>query len=212
MTCVVRIEALRALGALIEASIPELAGRVCVGVAPSSHVEELPNLSIEPSTWRWMPDTVQETVSLPGNRLVYNMGTHEAGCVLSIVTATPGERWTIEAKVIDLFMGRTHPLTGLHMPGVIVLAVTACPELAQWACSFDLDTDEWVDTAALDRRYESRIMVTATIPALTVAAPVYTIEQLLLGVQQLPPAPSTPVPPVELVSINVDGTFERVTP
>lgn len=210
MTCVVRIDALCALGALIEAQIPELAGRVCVGTQPSSHMEELPNLSIEPAKWRWLPDVALESVVLPGNRLVYDVGNHEASCVLSIVAATPGERWTLEAKVLDLFLSQVHPLTGMRLPGVIVLAVSSCPELARWSCSFDLDDDEWVDTLALDRRYESRIAVTATIPALTVSAPVYTIEQLLLGVQQLPPAPSAPVPPTELITINVDGTFTHV--
>lgn len=212
MTSLVRIEALRALGALFELRIPELAGHVCVGVAPSSETEELPNLSIQPTQWSYDPNMAEEVIALPGNRLVYNVGYHEAACVISIMTATLGERWVIEAKVLNLFLSTAHPLTGFHMPGVIVLQVTACPELSAWSCSFDLDTDEWVDTLALDRRYESRIQISAEIPALIVDSAVHTIEQLVLAVQQLPPAPSIADLGIELVTINSDGTVQPFTP
>lgn len=216
---IVRIEALAALGALFELEIPELAGRVCIGVQPSSHVEELPNLSIEPTQWTYDPSLAEEVVALPGNRLVYNVGYHEAGCVISIMTATPGQRAAIEQKVISLFLASAHPVSGFLLPGVLVMTVTSCPELSSWTCSFDLDTDEWVDTLALDRRYESRIQVTATIPALIVDRGVYTIDQLILAVQALPDASlpasraSRPaVAPSELVTINIDGTIERFSP
>jgi len=207
---VVRIEALRAFCALVELRVPELAGRTCAGTPPSSHVEQLPSLAIEPTQWAYDPYMAEEVAELPGNRLVYNVGWHEAACVVSIVAATPGERSALEDRVIDLFLSTAHPSSGFHMPGVVVIEVTACPQLSQFFCSFDLDTDEWVNTLALDRRYESRIQCTAMIPALIVDGPVYSITQLLLGVQQLPPASSVPVPPTELVQINLDGTLQRI--
>lgn len=207
---VVRIEALRALAALIELEIPELAGRVCSGVAPSSELEEIPNVSINPTRWDFIPEQVTPHATLPGNVVVYEVGQHESPCVISIVAGTPASRWTIEARILDLFARAVHPLTGMSLPGVIVLAVSACPELSLWSASFDLDSDEWVDVGALDRRYESRIMTTATIPALTIRRPVYTIDQLILGVVAAPNL--LPAPADELVTINVDGTIEPFTP
>lgn len=209
---VIRIEALRAFTALVEQQIPELAGRTCAGQAPSSELERTPNLSIEPGRWVYDPEQVRQVATLPGNVAVYEVGNHEAPCVVSIIANTTSKRAEIEAKVLDLFYSSVHPLTGLAMPGVLVFAVSECPDLSEWSCSFDLDTDEWVETAAFDRRYESRLMVTATVPALTVRRPVYTIEKLVLGVAELA-TPSRPAPPPsELVTINIDGTLQAFTP
>jgi hypothetical protein len=209
---IVRIEALRAFTALIELMIPELAGKTCAGQAPSGEDEEIPNLSIEPGRWRFVPEQSSIHATLPGNVAVYEVGNHEVPCVVSIVAGSVGERALLEAKVLDLFYSGRHPLTGLAMPGVIVLQVSSCPDLSHWSCSFDLDSDEWNEQHALDRRYESRIIVDVTIPALTVRRPVYTIEQLVLGVQQLPPATAVAVPPVELVTIDINGHIEPFTP
>lgn len=208
---VVRIEALRALAALIQLEIPELNGRVCTGVAPPGEFEEYPNLSIQPTQWKYAPEQAEERAVLPGNRLVMRVGEHECACVLSIMTTSIGKRWELEARVLDLFLRTRHPLTGVHMPGVIVMPVVACPELGEWICTFDLESDEWIDSLALDRRYESRIVVTATIPALVVDTPVYTIKDLILGVTEDMTTvftPSTAIPPaVELVQINADGSI-----
>lgn len=207
---VVRIEALRAFCALVELEIPELAGRTCAGQAPSSEMEELPNLSIEPAKWAFMREQAREVARLPGNVAVFEVGNHEAPCAISIVAGTPGQRAALEAKVIDLFLRTTHPITGNAMPGVIVFSVTACPELSRWTCSFDLEDDGWDEGAALDRRYESRITVTATIPALTVRRPVYSIAELVLGVAEI--TAHRPAPPTELVTINIDGTLQAFAP
>lgn len=213
MSGVVRIEALRALQALIELRIPELAGHVCVGVAPSSEHEHVPNLSIQPTKWTYEPDQAGEHTTLPGNVVVWDVGDHNCAMVLSIVAASPAKRWELEAKVLDLFLSSVHPLTGHHRPGVIVLPVTACPQLGQWCAAFDLESDEWTDGAAMDRRYESRIVCAASIPALTIEAPVYTINELILGITHDMDTTftlATAIPPaVELVTINEDGTITR---
>lgn len=208
---VVRIEALRAFCALVELEIPELAGRTCAGQAPSSEMEELPNLSIEPAEWMFEREQARMVATLPGNVAVFEVGNHEAACSISIVAGTVGQRALLEAKVLDLFLRSVHPLTGQAMPGVVVFSVAACPELSRWSCSFDLESDRWDEHAALDRRYESRIAVTATIPALTVRRPVYSIAQLILGVAEIPTS-NRPVPPTELVTINIDGTLQAFAP
>lgn len=213
---VVRIEALRALAALIGAAIPELDGHVCTGIAPSSEHEHVPNVSIMPTRWTFDPDGIAEHASLPGNVLVWNVGEHSCTMVISIVASSPAQRWDLEAKILDLFLSSRHPLTDFPRPGVIVIPVTSCPELAQWLAAFELETDEWFDGAALDRRYESRIVCNGVIPALTIQRPVYTINQLVLGVTQdmtTTLTPATTIPPVvDLVSINEDGTITPITP
>lgn len=211
---VVRIEALRALAALIELRLPELKDRVCVGV--QSEHEEYPNLSIQPSRWLYEPEQALQSAVLPGNRVVYALGEHECACVLSIVATNPTKRAELEGSVIELFTGAKHPLTGIHMPGCLIMPVVACPQLGSWFATFDLESDEWNDGLAQDKRLESRIVITATIPALAVDSPVYTINQLILGVtEDLSTAfdPTTAIPPaVELVLINEDGTIEPWTP
>lgn len=211
---VVRIEALRALAALLELHIPELAGHVCTGVAPSSEHEMLPNLSILPTKWTYEPEQAEEAAVLPGNFVVWNVGQHACGMVLAIMAATPAQRWEIEAKVLDLFLSSVHPITEMPRPGVLVVPVTACPELAEWFAAFELESDEWVDTLALDRRYESRIVINGIVPALTVGRGVYTIRQLILGVTEdfdTTFTPATAIPPaVDLVSINEDGSITQI--
>ncbi|HUS27606.1 MAG TPA: hypothetical protein VMZ53_03835 [Kofleriaceae bacterium] len=213
MSGVVRIEALRAFEALIEARVPELAGHVCTGVAPSSEHETVPNLSIQPTKWTYEPNQAGEHTTLPGNVVVWDVGQHTCAAVLSIVAASPAQRWEIEAKVLDLFLSSVHPLTGMHRPGVIVLPVSACPQLGAWFAAFELESDEWSDTLALDRRYESRIVINLVIPALVTEAPIYTINELILGVTEDMTTvftPATAIPPaVELVSINEAGAITR---
>jgi hypothetical protein len=206
---IVRIEALRALGALIELRIPELKGHVCFDVPPGEY-EHVPNLSIEPSKWGFEPEQADEHATLPGNVVVWNVGEHSCAMVLSIVAANKTQRSVIEAKVLDLFLGYRHPLTDIPTPGVLVIPVTACHHLDRWIASFELESDEWSNNT-LDRRYESRIVIAAHIPALTVQTPVYTLNELLLGITHdldstFTPATATP-PAVELVTINEDGTI-----
>lgn len=203
---VVKIEALRALAAYIELQIPELAGRTSPGVATSSQDEPLPSLGLEPDGV-WDFDGYQATphAVLPGNQVVYLVGWHEGALALSLVTATPGERFTLEHQIMDLFLGAVHPLTGMAIPGSVTIAVTSCPALSKWSCSFDLESTHWIETHDMDRRYESRIVVGATVPALTLRRAVYTIEQLLMAIDANQPT-RPGAPPPELVKINPDGT------
>lgn len=212
MTCDQHMASLEALATFIQAKIPELSGHVCVGQAPASEDEEIPNLSIDVGKWKYEPEELSEHAVMPGNVAIYEVGEFTAGVVLSIVAGTPGERRTLGAKVLELFLSARHPLNGIATPGFLSFEITACPELSKWSCSFDLDDDEWIDTAALDRRYESRITATCAHPALTRRTPVYTIETLVLETQQIPPTTTTPVAPASLVTIDINGHIEPFTP
>lgn len=209
---VVRIEALRAFAKLLELSIPELVGHVCVD-EDAGAFEEVPNVSIIPSKWTFAPEQAEEHVTLPGNVVVWDVGEHTCACVLSVIASSKAQRWTLEQKILDLFLSQRHPVSDMPLTGVIMLAISACPQLGQWSAAFELDSDEWNDTLAQDRRYESRIVMTATIPALTIQTPVYTLEQLLLGVTHdmtTTFTPATAIPPaVELVVINEDGSISK---
>jgi hypothetical protein len=205
---VVRLEAFAALAAVIAAAIPELDGHICEGMPPSSEHEEVPNLSIIPGRWMFEPEQALEQRVLPGNVVVWNVGQHSAPMTLSIVAATPFQRAKLEAQILDLFLSSTHPLNGMHRPGVLVVPVTSCPDLQEWLAAFELESDEWDNSAAFDRRYESKLVITGIIPALTIQRPVYTINSLRLG---LGPYPSTSSETVEVVSIAVDGTITPST-
>lgn len=204
---VVRIEALRALAALIGAAVPELDGRVCTGVAPSSEYEQLPNVSINLSRWTFDPDGTHEHATLPGNVLVWNVGQHACAMTISVLASSPAQRWTIEAKIIDLFLAAESD-DGFLRSGVIVIPITSLPELSTWVASFELESDEWSDTFAEDRRYESRIVCNGIIPALTIARPVYTIQSLLLGVE-VAASSTAQASGVELFTINEDGSISN---
>lgn len=207
---IVRIEALRALELLIAGAIPTLAGHICVGIAPSSETETYPNLSMQPTRWSYEPEQELEHAVLPGNVRVISVGQHVSPMVISIVTASLEERWDLEAKVLDLFASATRD--GYHRPGVLVVPVTACPDLSRWMASFELESDEWNDANAFDRRYESKIIVTAIIPALVIERNVYTILELQLGLTQdmataFNAATFKTDPSIEVVTINADGTL-----
>lgn len=205
---VVRIEALEALARLIELAIPELEGHICVGQAPSGEMEQLPNISINPGRWDYAPDQESQHATLPGNIVVYDVGDHTCSVVISVMAASPRQRAVLEAQVLDLFQRQKHPLSDFRMPGTIMIAVAEIPELSEWVVTFDLDSDEWIDGLAMDRRYESKILATCTIPALTIDEPVYTIQQLILGVQvRLGRATA-----VDLVTINEDGSIAPFAP
>lgn len=202
--CIVRIDALEAFTAYVEAKIPTLAGRTCAGQAPSGELEQVPNLSIEPSKWLYVADTIETVRALPGNVLVYQVGWHEAACVISIIAASPRQRGALEAQVLDLFLGAKHPISGMHQPGLLTFTITECPEVGDWAAYFDLDEDQWVETLALDRRYESRIQVDVSVPALTIDTPVFTIQTLTLGIAG---DSTSSAGDIQLVTINADGTL-----
>lgn len=206
---IVRIAALEALAALISATIPELDGHVCAGIAPSSEYETVPNVSINPSRWTFDPDGTHEHASLPGNVLVWNVGQHTCACTISVVASSPRQRARIEAKIIDLFLSQESD-DGFLRAGVIVMPITACPELSTWFASFELESDEWSDVQALDRRYESRIVCNGIIPALTIGRPVYTINSLILGVEVQASSTARASSVLPLVTINEDGSISNV--
>jgi hypothetical protein len=200
---VVRIEALRKLGKAIECAIPELTGKICYGQAAANHTLEFPSLVIDPRRWKYHPDQAAEVFEPSPNTVVMNVGRHEADIEIRVGHKTLFQRYELEQKLLDLFLG-----TPGH-PGILLTQITACEALGQWLAAWELEADEWRDERAFDQQFYSLIAITGIIPALVTRREVHTIEQLQLGLDLSGPDSTLPItsPLVEVVQINPDGTI-----
>lgn len=210
---VVRLEAFRALERLIACEIPELEGRICTGQAPSGEVQEYPHLVIDPGTLSYEPQQSLESATLPGGRVVFNVGAHSGPVQLRLMATSVGERAELEQRVLDVFLGQVDD-AGFGRPGVIALPVTWCADLGHWTASFELDDDTWNDAKAFERKLESIITTRCVLPALATRCGAYSIRDLRLGITQdmdTTITPTTMVPPaVEVVRVNEDGTLTPI--
>lgn len=205
---IVKLDALNNLAAVIAAAVPGLAGKITVHQAPSGTQLAHPNLALVLAgrmTFQPFERALQQ--DLGGNVVVWNVGAHEGNLQLRLVATTSLERMKYEQALIDLFMQRE------LAPGVVVVPVVSSGGIS-WTAAFEYDDSQWMDTSAQEREYDSIINVNAVVPALVVASPVYTIEELILGLTHdmtTTFTPTTAVPPaVELVQINPDGTLSHV--
>jgi hypothetical protein len=205
---VVRIEALRALAAVIEAAVPALAGKVKTAQQPPGVEQTYPTLTIVPGPLTYEPaqELVSATIGDPSlGNVIFNVGAHSGPIQLRLVASTIGERWTLEQAIANVFLGQE------LRPGVLVVPVTTNADLGDWIAAFEYTSDQWEDAAAFDRKLESLITVNGIIPALVARTPVYEIDTLVLGLTEdmtTTFTPTTMVPPsVEVVQINADGTI-----
>ena len=207
---VVRIEALKALAAVIEAAVPDLAGKVLTEQQPPGAVQTYPTLTLVVGRLKYFPDQESEyaTIGDPADgNVVYNVGDRIGPLQLRLVASTIGQRRQLEQQITNLFLSQE------MRPGILVVPVTTCPELSDWIAAFEYEDDEWFDASAFDRKLESLIVVTAIIPALVARTGVRVIDRLVLGLTEdmtKPFTADTMVPPdVETVLINQDGTFSQ---
>lgn len=205
-----RIEALRALGAVIAAAVPELAGKVKVGQAPSGVDQTYPTLTlIPPGPLKYEPAQALEhaTIGEPSDGVVaFNVGTISGPLQLRLVATTIGERYALEEKVSRVFFAE------LLRPGVVVVPVTSmADELGEWIASFEYASDQWIDADAFDRKLESLVIVEAIIPVIVVRTGIYEIDEFVFGFTtdlETEFTADTMIPPgVETVRINQDGTI-----
>lgn len=211
---VIRLCALEALAEYIVEQIPELDGKVCVGVPPNTHDQSYPALTINAVRWTWQPGEVEELdLDTPGMS-VRRVGHHEGMIQLRVLASTVGERDELASRVVDAFLGFEDEDGNIH-PGTIITRVTECG-LVPWTACFDLDRDEWINLRAFESKYEALIEVEGSIPALVTKAGVYKIETLLVGLTHdfttVFSADTMAAPAVEVVQINEDGSFEPYAP
>jgi len=204
---ILRLEALNELAQCIAERIPALKGRICAGPAESPHRLQFPSLVIDPVRFRYFPDQAAEPTELsepaptgiPPKTVLLNVGRHEGTVQLRLGAGTKRLRAELEQKILNLFLERE------GAPGVLVMTVPQCHNaLIAW----ELDTDEWENEKAFDKKWYSVLTVAAQIPALVTRGSVHTIEEIRLTLTEDLQAPISDVPASaqETVTISTDGT------
>lgn len=212
---VVRLEAFRALAAAIEGAVPELAGRVSPW--DPNRAAARPRLSLVPVRMRYFPDQAEEVRTFPDeragvaaevfdpapDRVIMNVGRHEALVQLRLEHDTPELRAELAEQISEVFLGTP------HHPGVLITPVFTVPEKGPFVASWELEDEEWTDDLAFNVEYETLITVTGQIPALVTRRCAYTIHDLRLGLaQEL--GLTWGDPRIHVVRVGADGTLTPV--
>lgn len=206
---IVRLEALRALQCVLVDEIPELEGKVCVGIGAPGHALSFPSMAMTPFKFTYAPYQASELATLSPDKVVMDVGIHEVSLQLRITTKTSLERYALEQKIVDVFLSR--PLS----PGIIVTPLSGCLLLEEFHAVWSLDNTEWEDGKALEQVYESTITVTGEIPALVTRLEAYPIAHLQLALtedfQSAAPVPFASSPTFDVVEAKSDGSIASVT-
>lgn len=173
-SAILRYDALKKLACAIEANVPALVGKICVGQGRPGHKLGFPSLAILPTSFTFEP--LQEYAVFRNTResVTYCVGHWRGVVQLRITTATLAERYAIEEAVSQVFMQRA------GAPGVLVVDVLAGADDVM-ACAFEFDGADWVEAFGLDQAYGATIALDAIVPALTCRSPEYAIRQIRLG-------------------------------
>jgi hypothetical protein len=217
MSEVIRLDALEALHARIETSIPDLAqyrtpggamrSRISVSQTPPDRKAPLPSMAIVPSRFRL--ETNQESIhSEPDpDTAVINCGRWRTSVQLRLVATNAPERERLEELVTALFFARE------DAPGVLLTRV-ADAERGDWTASWTIDDGEWNDEAVMGSALWSVLTVDATIPLLVRRAGIFTIDQLLVGITSnftaaVAADPFTSRPGLAVYQVASDGSISR---
>lgn len=174
---VVRLEALRRLGAEIEAAIPELVGKVEIHQVPPDYKIGFPRVAIVAgASMRYQARQEGFVTRVSSSAIVVNVGSWSTVVQLRLYCATPASRYELEDKLTNLFW-RVE-----NQPGLLLTTVTACPQLGDILASWDIGDTDWDDEAAFSSQYFSVLTLDACIPALVTRAGVYSLNELRLGV------------------------------
>lgn len=212
---IVKLEAFRRFRCAIERAVPALEGRVCIGQASDSKVQSWPHLEIDPIRFTYLPYQADEVHDPGPGRVVLNVGVHQARVQLRLGAKTPGERWELEAQLLDLLLGGEDSDAAGERPGVLVTPVTACPELGEFVAAWELEEDEFQDAKAFDRQFYTIATVTGLIPALVTRTGAWTIDALHLGMtedleREITAATFYSDPTMTVVEVREDGTLVPV--
>lgn len=198
----VRTCALESLAAAITCQIPELVDAVCIGAPPSSHEQTYPSMTINAVRWTFVPENIAELDGAPPGVLIRRVGHHDGIVQIRILATTPAQRDDLAERVANVFTSFEDEDEWPH-PGTIITRITECG-LIPWTASFDLDTDEWVNLDAFERKYEALLEADAFIPTLTCRTGVATIDTLQLATETSFDA-DTAAPVAELVRLTAAG-------
>lgn len=176
--CSTRVESLKWLGTYLAQNVPELENNICVIIGAPGHKLEYPSLAISANRFSYSSEQAQEMETFP-DKVTMKVGLYEGVIELKINSATVGQRYALEEKVTQLFLS-----TELA-PGILTGTVTSCVTFGPFSCDFELINFEWENERALERKYESSILVRAIIPALTTRR-AYNVDELVIGLDEVP--------------------------
>ncbi len=217
----VRLKAFTALSRAIQEGVPELKGNVFI--QPIDGSQSMPfseplscphSLVITRNVFTYFPEQMQ-IVALPEPTIVVvKVGYHEGEVELRLASPDAEERADLEQRLLELFLGSVHPVTGVGRPGVLVTEVTDFPRLGDFVAAWELDDGDWREEAVFDRSRQSILSVNALIPALATREGVPTIESLRLALTEdfdkTFDETVTTGPGVEVVEIQADGSLVAV--
>ena len=215
MRAVVRLEALKTLGAIIEAAIPELRDHVEIVQVPPEQKLTFPSLAIVGTKFRYVPFQEDVAVDADGaavkpdeSTLVVSLGCWETTVQLRLACATLADRYALQESLFELWMQRE------GAPGVLCTTVTACPALGSILAAWTLDDSDWTDDMAFSSQHWAVLEVSGVIPVLVTRRGVYTVDELLLGLTRDFSIPVTAAgfKTMPVVEINADGTVTPVAP
>lgn len=196
--CSTRLEAIRWLSEYIQQEIPALLGNVCEVQGEPGHQLGNSSLAITPIQFEYLPSQASNLVATLPDRVVLDVGEYQGLLQLRITTGTLGLRYSLEEKILRLFIGT--PLA----PGILVGTITTCDEFGPFQVSFELNETEWNDARAADRQYSAIITVNSHSPALTIRTDAYAMQTVEVGTEV-----GNTNSPTETIVIDEDGSFEQ---
>ena len=207
MRGVVRLEALRALAAEIDASVPDLKSKTEIHQVPPDYKAGWPRVAvIAGGAMRYEPRQEYVKTRVSDSAIVVNVGSWITTAQIRLGCATPAERFALEEKLTEMFW-RVE-----NQPGLLLTTVTACPHLGDILASWDIGDTDWADEFAFSSQYWTVLSLDAVIPALVTREGVYSLNELRLGVTDdfsLPETSAAFDTLTQKVTVNQDGT---VTP
>lgn len=196
---VIRIAALQRLADQIQACVPELRGKVCGGAAEAPHTLSFPNLAIFGVRFRYFPDQAALHCESGPSRATMNVGRVEGTVQLRLGAQTSSRRYELEQKLMENVFW-----ADIERPGVVVFKL---PEHHDAVIAFELDTDEWIDEKAFEKKWYSLMTVALQLPALVTKGSIYSLEEVRLALTEdlTTPIVSVPADEIEAVSISESG-------
>ncbi len=219
---ILKFSALVMLRDLIEARVPELAGRVCIAPAAREHYCTWPHLTLHATRWRFQtqdPDDVNPLTGLlrePEDGVtVYRVGDWTADVEMRLGVTNAQERYRIGDKIERMFFDGSGSCTELAdpmpfaRPGIILADIPG----AAARVAYLLDDAAWEDEKVFTQELYTSLNLQVELPILISRYGLPTIGDLQLALTEdlETIAMSGPLPAdSETVIINADGTLTRV--
>lgn len=204
-----RKEAASRLAAKILTAVPSLGASAVISQAEPEVDGKYPGLVIMVGKFRFLPNQDEDVHQPAADKEFVQVGEAHGDLEVRIYAKAPAERNKLEDQVEQVFLARS------GSPGVLVdtipnveiggVASAFAPTIA-----FRLETLEWNEEFAFDRRRYSFISVATELPVLAVRT-VVNLNDLRLGLtEDLTTAyASLPAGSVEVVKINADGSLTK---